>query len=80
MVSLRTTKHHAIKSHPRITAEPIFLLDQCPFRSVDIVGWVSSLSYVPVEKNHNDPALKMLMTCMQCGAILLITMLRLHRF
>jgi hypothetical protein len=46
----------------RCSAEPIFLLDQCPFRNVDIVGWVSSLNYVSIEKDHEDPALRMMMT------------------
>ncbi|GHJ86474.1 hypothetical protein NliqN6_2876 [Naganishia liquefaciens] len=43
-------------------AEPIFLLDQCPFRSVDVIGWISSIGYLPLEKDHADPALKMVLT------------------
>ncbi|KAI5452752.1 hypothetical protein NCC49_000499 [Naganishia albida] len=43
-------------------AEPIFLLDQCPFRNVDIVGWISSLTYVPFEKEHEDPTMRLVMS------------------
>ena len=49
------------------TAEPIFLLDQCPFRSVDVIGWISSIGYLPLEKDHADPALKMVLTCKHFG-------------
>lgn len=47
---------------PGRSAEPIFLLDQCPFRNVDIVGWISSLSYVPVKRDHDDPTMRLVMS------------------
>ncbi|KAJ9116979.1 hypothetical protein QFC22_004637 [Naganishia vaughanmartiniae] len=34
----------------------------CPFRNVELVGWVSTLVYVPVERDSEDPAIRMMMT------------------
>ncbi|KAJ9101774.1 hypothetical protein QFC21_003113 [Naganishia friedmannii] len=46
----------------QLYAEPIFMLDQCPFRNVEFVGWVSTLSYVAVERDAEDPTIRMMLT------------------